>query len=49
MNPSVTWTEAASIAATERHGPLTRRRLTRQKRTPLRAQESTSAASPSSN
>ena len=34
----VTWLEAAQAAAGEWHGPLTRRRLTRQKRTPLRRQ-----------
>lgn len=34
--PDVTWLEAARAAAGEWHGPLTRRRLLSQKRTPLR-------------
>jgi hypothetical protein len=36
MMSSVSWLEAAQVAAGEWHGPLTRRRLMSQKRTPLR-------------
>ena len=36
MMSKVSWLQAAQVAAGEWHGPLTRRRLTSQKRTPLR-------------
>jgi hypothetical protein len=36
LQSAVTWREAAEAAAGEWHGPLTRRRLTAQKRVPLR-------------
>jgi hypothetical protein len=35
MQRTVSWLDAARAAAGERHGPLTRRRLTREKRRPL--------------
>jgi hypothetical protein len=40
MKSDVTWRDAAQAAAGEWHGPLTRRRCTAHKRTPLRARRS---------
>jgi hypothetical protein len=41
LHSEVTWLQAAQAAAGEWHGPLTRRRLLSQKRTPLRASRAT--------
>jgi uncharacterized ParB-like nuclease family protein len=44
LNSGATWQDAAEAAAGEWHGPLTRRRLTSQKRTPLRARSRSRSA-----
>jgi len=44
MRRDVTWLEAAQAAAGEFHGPLTRRRLTQQRRRPLRRRAEADAA-----
>jgi uncharacterized ParB-like nuclease family protein len=44
LNSGATWHDAAEAAAGEWHGPLTRRRLTSQKRTPLRTRSRSRSA-----
>jgi hypothetical protein len=48
LRPGTTWLEAARAAAGEFHGPLTQRRLTRQRRQPLARRRGTERRAPAS-